>query len=206
VPALFMVLLAGGAVTLRWWRRESRRRAAARRRAELPEVAAELARAVRSGDTVDRALFEVRADALADDLDALRRVVDRGVSLQRALAAWAAGTGDAGIALLVGACRVARGGGATGAAALDGVARSLQDRWDAEMETASLTAQARASTAVLLALPPLGAALFAVLDPDVARVLLHTPTGWACLAVGGSLDAAAARVSRAMVRRAGVAA
>ena len=74
-------------------------------------------------------------------------------------------------------------------------------------EVRALTAQARLSAGVLVALPVVGTVGFSFLDPAVGRVLLLTPSGWACLVVGGALEASFAlvelgrRVSFALLAR-----
>ncbi|MBU6216196.1 MAG: hypothetical protein KGR17_06285, partial [Acidobacteria bacterium] len=68
-------------------------------------------------------------------------------------------------------------------------------------ETSALVAQARTSTAVLAALPVLGAVLFALVDPAVAHTLLATPVGAACMVVAVVLDATGLVVARWLVAR-----
>jgi tight adherence protein B len=75
----------------------------------------------------------------------------------------------------------------------------LSDRLEVADECHALTAQARLSAVVLAALPIVGAIGFSVLDPQVGRLLLTTPAGWACLVIGGCLDLAGLLVVRRMV-------
>jgi tight adherence protein B len=78
--------------------------------------------------------------------------------------------------------------GGSVASVLDGVTDTLRDRIALEREVAALSSQARASAAVLVVAPVVFAVLAAVADPRVARVLLGSPLGWACLAAGAALD------------------
>ena len=86
--------------------------------------------------------------------------------------------------------------------ALDGVAAALLDRIEVADEVRALAAQARTSAIVLVALPPVGAGLFCLLDPGFAGVLFASPAGRTCLVAGLALDGAGAWTSRRMVRRA----
>jgi tight adherence protein B len=194
------------AASLAWWVR-SRRDARARRDLDrsLPVLASDLARSVRSGATLRTALGDAAVSASPGVRHALVRVVhasDRGVPIDEALEAWRRDRSSPGVDLLVGACRFGNEHGGDLALALDAVSAALLDAVELADETAALTAQARASAVLLVALPPVGAGLFAVVDRSVAQVLLGTPAGWACLAVGTALDLVGGVVSVGMVRRA----
>ena len=76
---------------------------------------------------------------------------------------------------------------------------SLLDRVEVADEARALSAQARSSAVVLVALPPFGAACFCLLDPAVAATLFTTPFGWGCLVAGAALDGVGAWVMRRMV-------
>ncbi|MFZ4518874.1 MAG: type II secretion system F family protein [Microthrixaceae bacterium] len=182
--------------------RAVRRRLAATRRA-VPLLAHDLARAVRSGMSLTEALRTVRSadPAVARSLRSLRGDLDRGRSLDEAVGRWAL-PGDASLAPLAAACRFGHAQGGDPAPALDGVATALQDAVEVAEETDALVAQSRASTAALVALPPFGAAVFALVDPAVGSFLLRSRAGAVCLAVGVALDAAGAGTARLLVRRA----
>lgn len=197
-----MITLVVVAVAVSWSARWVlvRRRSAAVREAvrQLPQVAADLARSVRSGSSMHTAFGVVSDRAgglLGPELRSVAHAIDRGRSLDAALGEWQERTEVSGVDLLVGACRfgVRHGGDLT--RALDGVAAALLDALEVADETRALVAQARTSAAVLLALPPLGAALFALADPAVAGVLLGSTAGWLCVVVGLGLDALGALVS-----------
>ena len=202
---MIVVVLAvvTGAVLARRWR--GHRRRAARRDAarDLPRVAAELARSVRAGATLGGAVDGLVGPVpgiLGPELAGVAGAVERGSSIDRALAHWQAASSVAGVDLLVGACRFGVGHGGDLARALDGVAATLLDTLEVEDEVRALVTQARTSAAVLVALPPLGAAMFALADPAVAQVLLRSTVGWVCVAVGASLDAAGAWVAARLIR------
>lgn len=185
-------------------RRASRSQRRRRRRLDrqLPVIAAALARSVHAGATLPGAL-EQTADSVEppglDGLEHVRSAIGRGVPVEDALAAWERAERHGGVTLLVTAARLGyRHGGDLGAA-LDAVSVSLLDRVDVADEARALSSQARSSAAVLVALPPFGAACFCLLDPAVARTLLGTPLGWCCIVAGAGLDAAGAWVMQRMV-------
>lgn len=186
----------------------ARRRGEWRTDRQLPAVAASVSRLVRSGVPLAEALGEaarsvaVDGSALATDLREVADAVGRGWMLEDALERWRRRRGDPAVDLFVVACRLGHVHGGDLPGALDGAALVLSDRVDLEDEARSLAAQARSSAGVLVALPALGAAGFAVLDPEVARTLFATPAGWACVALGAALDAAGALTMRHLVRRA----
>lgn len=201
-----LVVLVVGA----WRARSAIRRANGKRSREraarnLPTAVGELAGALRSGATLAAALRDLAPSVsglLATEVDGAVALLDRGHGMDRVLHAWGRATRIDGVELLVAACRFSRDGGAGLDAALDGVAAALVDRIEVADELRSLASQARTSTAVLVALPPVGAALFALLDPGFAPTLLTTPAGRVCLVLGGSLDLAGAWASKSIAARA----
>lgn len=198
-----VILCAAGVAGVALLRRRRRRRDGLDRM--LPVLAADLARSVRSGATLHAALADAAA-AAGPDLGAdLATVVDattRGRRLGDALEDWRIRRNSPGVDLLVRACRFGAGHGGDLSVALDGVAATLLDAVEVADETAALTAQARASVWALVALPPAGALVLAVVDPAVAGVLTGSAFGWACLATGVFLDATGAALSVWLVRRA----
>ena len=181
------------------------RRRTHRRDRELSAVAAALARSVRTGSTLLGALDEVARSTpgpSGDELSGIVRAVERGSGVDEALARWAAGAGSTSVDLLVAAARFGHREGGDLAAALDGAAVSLLDACDAADEARAMTSQARSSAAVLVALPVLGAALFCLLDPSVARTLAMTSAGRVCVLVAVLLDVVGAWVMARLVRAA----
>ncbi|WP_406451625.1 type II secretion system F family protein [Streptomyces sp. NBC_00876] len=102
----------------------------------------------------------------------------------------------------VAACwRVAVDGGAGLAAGLDRLEVALRAERRRREELRAQLAGAWSTVAVLALLPVLGMGLGAALGADPLRVLLHSPAGLVCLALGGLLEATglvwAARIVRA---------
>jgi tight adherence protein B len=144
---------------------------------------------------------------LRQELSEVVAAARRGMAVSSALARWeqasgGQGRGDPGVTLFVAACRFGHAEGGDLAAALEGAALSLLDRAETTDESRALTTQARSSATVLVLLPPLGAVAFSVLDPAVARTLLGSVPGLACVIVGLSLDLSGALVLQWLTRRA----
>jgi len=183
-----------------------RRHAAERYRLDesLPELVHRLARSVRAGETVRSALVDAGRAAdgpLGRELEPVVRSLERGSSLVEALSDWRDVAGRPGIAMVVRTCVLAQESGGSAAAALDGLASTLLDGLEVRAEAGALVTQATTSMWALIGLPPLGAAVFAMIDPRVAHVLTSTSAGRLCLLVGLALDGAGAWVGSVLVRR-----
>jgi tight adherence protein B len=188
------VSVAGGVIAVAW-RRHQQAVPERRRRAQLPGALDRLAGALRGGASVPAALVTAGAEVaspLGPELAALGREADGGRPIVDVLDAWATRRDDAGTRLVATALVLATTVGAAPARAADGVAATLRERVDLADERRALGAQARMS-AVVLSVAPIGfAALLGATDAAAARFLFDGPVGWACLAVGLSLDAAGA--------------
>lgn len=112
----------------------------------------------------------------------------RGASMLDALAPWEAAHARPPVRLVVSALEVASITGGARARALDGVAATLRARQAVAAEARALASQARASAAVLVALPVVVAVLGSAADPRLARTLLGTPIGLGCVAGAAALD------------------
>ncbi len=183
-------------------RQRDERRQAAR---DLPAAVSDVARSIRSGATLGSALREVAPTCrgiLGRELGAAVSLLDRGYDTTRVLQLWRRATVIDGVELVASACRFSVDHGAGLVGSLDGVAATLLDRIEVADETAALAAQARTSAVTLIALPPVGAAVFALVDPSSIGVLLGTTVGRVCLVAGVGLDLLGARISGALVQRA----
>lgn len=196
--------LAAGSLAI--WRRRITRSAGSEPdpRRELISVALHLARGARAGMTTADAIVEAagRADGVVQrQLRSVCSRMDRGSGLEGSLRAWSReATGGAArrgapdpddVSLLTAAAAFAEGHGSGLAEAFEGVAAALVDRAELVDEVAALTSQARASVAVLCALPVLGLALVGAIDPAVPAALVSTRVGLASLAAAIGLDVAA---------------
>ncbi|MFE4056517.1 type II secretion system F family protein [Streptomyces sp. NPDC059096] len=108
--------------------------------------------------------------------------------------------GAEGLSGLAACWRVAVDGGAGLAAGLDRLEAALRAERDQREALRAQLAGAWSTVVVLALLPVVGLAMGWALGADPLRVLLHTPAGLGCLAVGGLLEAAglwwAARIVR----------
>lgn len=109
--------------------------------------------------------------------------------LVTALERWAVARPLPGVRLAAAALALAVEVGGGGARALDGVALTLRQRQAAAGEVRALATQARLSAVVLTLAPLAFAAVASVSDPRAAAILLRSPVGQGCLALGLSLDA-----------------
>lgn len=171
--------------------------------AALPPVLEATARGLRAGASLPVALASAAAGAAPAVAPDLAPVVSgsAGDGLVAALDRWADGRPLPGVRLAAAALALAAEVGGGGARALDGVALTLRQRQASAGEVRALATQARLSAVVLTVAPLLFAGLAAAADPRTASVLLRSPLGQGCLAVGLLLDAAGAawmaRITRA---------
>lgn len=180
--------------------RERRERTFAR---QLPDVAAEMARLVESGSTLQVALRDLSDEYPGPAGEELRSVVtdiDSGLLMDQALELWAMRSPLEGLRLLVAACRIGVAEGGNLVAALGGVSAALGDSVELAEETRSMTTQARTSAYVIMVLPLIGVATFTVVDPEVARFLFSTLPGLSIIVAGATLDALGAWCMFGMLR------
>ncbi|MFE0735536.1 type II secretion system F family protein [Streptomyces sp. NPDC058855] len=195
-----------GAVAVPLLRRRLRTAALRRekevRAGRVVDLCAVAAGELRAGWQPVRALeFAARqSGALGDHEASVLAAARFGGDVPEALRGAARADGAGGLAGLAACWQVAVDGGAGLAAGLDRLEGALRDHHEQRERLRSELAGAWATVAVLAVLPAAGLALGTALGADPLRVLLHTPAGLACLAVGGALEAAglwwAARIVR----------
>lgn len=186
-------LAVSGPVAVLSWRRG---RADRRLAAALPGVLEGVAGRLRAGASLPEALAdaadEPSGSALLDaDLGDLRRRIAHGQPFADAVEGWAERRPAPGVGLVAAALVLGAEAGGARARAIDGVAATLRDRRAVAAEVDALSTQARASALVMMGAPVVFAALGLLSDPEVARFLLATPAGLACLVLGLGLDALA---------------
>ncbi|MFG2641307.1 type II secretion system F family protein [Streptomyces sp. NPDC048370] len=113
-----------------------------------------------------------------------------GGDVARALQSAARQDGADGLAGLAACWQVAVDGGAGLAAGLDRLEAALREHRDQRERLRAQLAGAWATVAVLAVLPAVGLVLGSALGARPLYVLLHTPVGLGCLAVGAALEAA----------------
>lgn len=164
---------------------------------ELAHDLEHVARLVRSGRAVGAALGDVAVERRPGSLlgsIAARRAA--GGSLLEAIAGAgrepsdASAAADADRRLVIAVLSAVIDAGGSGAAALDRAADTIRERDAIRGERIAHAAQARLSAQILSFLPLAFTGWTTVTDDRVARFLLATPLGAACLATGIALDLA----------------
>jgi tight adherence protein B len=172
-------------------------------RADLVACLAEVHAALASGMALGPSLAGAghRRGPCAADLALLDRAVRSGHPVQQAVDRWSTQRPGSGVDLVADALAIAGTTGASQAAAMAAVMATLRRRQAQAREARTLASQARASAAVLVALPIGFAVIVAILDPRISTFLVGTAAGWGCLIGGLVLDAAGAWWMAALVRR-----
>jgi tight adherence protein B len=154
---------------------------------QLREAVATLSAAVRAGLSVRRGLEEAADGSESPLREHLRSVIHRmrmGEPPEVALARLESGIDLPDLRLLVNALSVDRRTGGNLPALLDEIGRVIAQRSDARREVRILTAQGRASGAVLAALPVAFVALLSGTGGPGLGAFYRTPVGSALLAAG----------------------
>jgi tight adherence protein B len=156
-----------------------------------PAVADELAATLRTGSSLRQALGSVasREDDVGEVLRELLGPVDRGQALTDAAAGWGKRAQSPDEGLLAEAVQLAAVTGRPEPLLFDTVADSVRERLALAGELRAQTAQARTSALVLAALPAGFTVLVATNDSRASHFLFGTAPGWACTALGLTLDA-----------------
>ncbi|WP_345645869.1 type II secretion system F family protein [Streptomyces tremellae] len=195
VGASALPLVAGAcAVPLvrRALRARGLRRAAEARAESVVALCGVLAGEVRAGAQPVRALRDAAAvtGGLGGDEASVAAAVRFGGDVPAALRRAARAPGADGLVGLAACWRVAVDGGAGLASGLERLEGALRAECDQRQGLRAQLAGAWSTVVVLAVLPAVGIALGSAMGAGPLRVLLHTPAGLACLAVGGLLEAA----------------
>lgn len=201
LPLLAAALLAAPAA--RWGRRRVVRAAAARRADAVIDCCATVAAEVRAGRQPGPALCAAGTDGLGVPGAAVRAAARYGGDVPAALRAAADRPGTEGLRGVAACWQVAVDGGASLASGLDRVADALRAERDRHEDLEAQLAGPRATALMLAALPVFGLLLGTVMGAEPLRVLLHSPAGLACLAVGALLEWAGLAWVAALTRAAG---
>ncbi|MEW2550019.1 type II secretion system F family protein [Streptomyces sp. NPDC047002] len=203
LPAAVLVAVAGASVLplaagvcavplVRRALRARRLRLAAEARAEsVVALCGVLAGEVRAGAQPVRALRDAAAvtGGLGGEEASVAAAVRFGGDVPAALRRAARAPGADGLVGLAACWRVAVDGGAGLAAGLERLEGALRAECDQRQGLRAQLAGAWSTVVVLALLPVVGIGLGSAMGAGPLRVLLHTPAGLACLAVGGLLEA-----------------
>lgn len=195
--------VVGVPLARRWLVRRYHGRAARLREQAVIELCAEVTGELRAGRQPDQAMLSAGGLA-ARDLDdkgaAVLAAARFGGDVPEALRETARTPGAEGL-LGVAACwQVAVEGGAGLAEGLDRIAGALRAQRTQREELRAQLAGPRSTALMLALLPAFGLLLGSAMRADPMRVLLHTPAGLTCLAVGGLLEGAGLAWTRRLVR------
>ncbi|WP_411080026.1 type II secretion system F family protein [Streptomyces sp. cmx-18-6] len=201
-------LVAGAAavpLVRRWVRRRARRRERERAADAVAALCGAVVGELRAGQEPGQALVAGLRDGVADgdaraearpgawlgDAEAAVLAAARfGGDVPAALRQAADGPGMDGLSGMAACWRVAVDGGAGLATGLDRLETALRADRRRREELRAQLAGAWSTVVVLALLPAAGLGLGAALGAEPLRVLLHTPGGLFCLAVGGCLEGA----------------
>ncbi|GHG60700.1 type II secretion system F family protein [Streptomyces griseocarneus] len=179
-----------------------RERERERREAAVIEMCGTVAGELRAGRQPGEAVAALTGQALGPGWSAVPAAARFGGDVPKALRQAGLQEGAEGLNGVAACWRVAVDGGAGLAAGLERVAAALGAERDQRDELRAQLAGTR-STAVMLALLPVLALLMgSALGAEPLRVLLHTPGGLGCLALGGLLECAGIAWTRRIVRAA----
>ncbi|MEU0099162.1 type II secretion system F family protein [Streptomyces sp. NPDC006267] len=186
----------------RWLRRRAGARDAERATTAVAALCGAVVGELRAGREPGQALLVALREDLAGDASstaaggllgeaesAVLAAARFGGDVPTALRQAAEGPGLGGLAGMAACWRVAVDGGAGLAAGLERLEAALREERRRREELRAQLAGAWSTVVVLALLPVAGLGLGAALGADPLRVLLHTPGGLACLALGVVLEA-----------------
>ncbi|MET8677302.1 type II secretion system F family protein [Streptomyces sp. NPDC004647] len=202
--SLLPLLGAVAAVPLarRWLQRRERRTTRDRTAAQVIEVCAAVAGELRAGRQPNEALQAAVAGALGPSEASVLAAARFGGDVPGALRQAAGQPGGEGLLGMAACWQVAADGGAGLAGGLERVAAALRAEREQGEELYAQLAGTRSTAAMLALLPVFGLLMGSALGAEPLRVLLHTPPGWACLAVGGLLECAGLAWTARIIRSA----
>ncbi|MEU6614435.1 type II secretion system F family protein [Streptomyces parvus] len=199
----------------RWLRRRTGAREAERGAIAVAALCAAVVGELRAGREPGQALSAALREGLAEDGPAapttsgsrlgeaeaaVLAAARFGGDVPAALRQASEGPGMGGLSGMAACWRVAVDGGAGLAAGLERLEAALREDRRRREELRAQLAGAWSTVVVLALLPVAGLGLGAALGAEPLRVLLHTPGGLACLAVGSFLEAAGLCWARRIVR------
>ncbi|MDT0380272.1 type II secretion system F family protein [Streptomyces sp. DSM 42041] len=183
VLGLFTVPVAG-----RLARRRRAREAAERTENAVIDLCADVAGELRGGRLPAGALLSAGAGRLGKEGAALLAAARFGGDVPAVLHRAARLPGAHGLTGVAACWQVATDGGAGLADGLDRVADALRAERDQRDELRAQLAGPRSTAVVLALLPAFGLLLGTAMGAEPLHVLLHSPVGLGCLAVGGLLE------------------
>ncbi|MFI9720719.1 type II secretion system F family protein [Streptomyces sp. NPDC052396] len=202
-PLPLLGALAALPLVRRWLAARRRQREREGREAAVIELCGTLAGDLRAGRQPGEVMAAVCPVELGPAWPAVSAAARFGGEVPAALRRAAGEPGAEGLNAMAACWQVAVEGGAGLAAGLERVGAALSAERDQREELAAQLAGTRSTAVMLALLPALALLMGSALGADPLRVLLHTPAGLGCLALGGLLECAGVLWTRRIVQAAG---
>lgn len=151
---------------------------------QLPAMLEELARAAKTGRSIEQCLQLVASDTpapLQDEMAIVSRRLSLGVPMSEALADLPARTGLMTLNLLCTTLTVHQQTGGDLVVVLERLSRTIRDRLAYLGRLRATTAASRATAILMIVLPPLVVAFFAFRDPNYFTDLMRTQWSRVCV-------------------------
>lgn len=190
-PALAILALITTAFLPKYIYRYLRARRYRRFEMQLPDAILMMAGALRAGSSLPMAFSNVaqqQSPPLSQEFDLVLREQRLGVSLDDALQHMNERIPSLDFGLVVSAIRIGREVGGNLAETLERLAATLRQKAAMEGKIRALTSQGKLQGIVVGALPLVLMLILFQMEPEAMAPLLHTPMGWAVIAVIVTLE------------------
>lgn len=160
-------------------------------RQNLPTMIDILARATRTGQSIEQAIqlaAEESQGIIASELNKLNNSLNMGSSFDRAVKVFARRLPLVEIRILATTLMVQRQSGGHLSETLERMANVIRDRISIQNQIRATTGAGRLSTAVIAALAPAAFVIIMVVNPDHVEILMNDPTGRFLMVLGVVLE------------------
>ena len=157
---------------------------------ELPRAMELIANSMKAGQSVAQSFAAVTDNAgppVNEEFGLARREIELGASVESALGNMEKRMGSADLRLMIMVITIQHAVGGDLPAILTTLADTMRQRAEMRQEVLAATAQSRASSVIITALPILVGAFGYFVLPDYFRPLFTQPIGWAVLIVATAL-------------------
>ncbi|MDZ4686383.1 MAG: type II secretion system F family protein [Planctomycetaceae bacterium] len=182
--------LTAGGLPVMWmlWRRKQRLR---RFSVQLPEALALIARAIRSGHSLNSAMRAVTEEMLPPVTTEFRRVCDAvslGTPLEVALETLLLRVPSDDLRFFVTAVQIQKQSGGNLGEVLDKIGECVRERFRIEGQVQALTGEGRISGIVLMAMPVVLFFTMLAINPEYVNLLFNDPLGQQLLQISVALQ------------------
>ena len=153
---------------------------------ELPRAMELIANSMKAGQSIAQSFSAVTENArppVSEEFGLARREIELGASVESALANMEKRMGSSDLRLMIMVVTIQHSVGGDLPAILTTLADTMRQRREMREEVLAATAQSRASSVIITALPLIVAAFGYFALPDYFRPLFSSPVGWAILIV-----------------------